>query len=66
MGFNKKYLPPLMELKNRLAESPESIKYYWNADALIGPAESIDYIEHLWVEHQKNKLENQGSSTGET
>ena len=66
MGFNKKYLPPLQELKQRLADNPEAVKYYWNADALIGPSESVDYIQHLWEEHQKEILGNQGSSTGET
>lgn len=65
MGFNKKHLPALSELKKRLDENPESVKYYWNADALIGPSESVDYIQHLWEEHQKKTAGNQGSSTGE-
>jgi hypothetical protein len=47
MGFNKKYVRPLDELKKELEENPERLKYYIKADALIGPSESIQYIEDL-------------------
>jgi len=66
MGFNKKTLPSLRELKDMLRANPALVNYDWGADALIGPSESIDYIEHLWVEYQQNKLDIQSSSMGET
>lgn len=44
MGFNKKRLPPLEDLKKELADSPERIKSYMNADALIGPVDSANYL----------------------
>lgn len=44
MGFNTRYLPPLEELKILIKEQPEIVKYYLNADALIGSEESVDYV----------------------
>lgn len=52
MGFNKKYVPELEELKWRLAEYPESLKHYLNADALIGPSDSMRYLDEM-AEKQK-------------
>jgi hypothetical protein len=45
MGFNKKYLPSLEEFKKILENNPDYIKYCWKADALIGPKETLDFIE---------------------
>lgn len=47
MGFNKKYVKPLSEVKEELEIYPENIRYYLNAECLIGPKESIDYIYDL-------------------
>lgn len=58
MGFNKKYLPPLAELKKHLADYPETLKYYLNADALIGSRESIDYLDQLALELNSKKAKN--------
>jgi hypothetical protein len=56
MGFNKKYVPELEELKRRLAEHPESLRHYLNADALIGPVDSMRYIDEM-AEKQKKEEE---------
>jgi hypothetical protein len=56
MSFNKKYLPELKELKEYLDQYPENLRHYFNADALIGPEESIKYIDHLWKLQEKAKL----------
>jgi hypothetical protein len=56
MSFNKKYLPSLEELKEHLEKYPDNLKYYFKADALIGPSESIDYIDKLWKLQEKAKL----------
>ena len=47
MGFNKKMVPPLAELQKQLETSPNVINNYLRADALIGPSNSINYIETL-------------------
>lgn len=47
MGFNKIYVEDLEELKAELKEKPENLKYYAKADMLIGPSESIRYLEEL-------------------
>ena len=47
MGFNKKYVRPLSDVKEELTKYPENIRYYLNADCLIGSKESIDYIHAL-------------------
>lgn len=55
MGFNKKYVRKLEELKEELKNNPDSIIYYMNADALIGSKESIDYLDEFWVEYKKKQ-----------
>jgi hypothetical protein len=47
MGFNKKYVPSLTELQKELEKTPSAIKSYWRADLLIGPSDTISYIESL-------------------
>jgi len=56
MSFNKKYVRSLDELKEELEKYPDHLRYYVNADALIGPSESIDYIEKMWKLQEKAKL----------
>ena len=56
MGFNKKYVPELEELKRRLAEYPESLRYYLNADALIGPVDSMRYLDEMAEKQRKEAL----------
>jgi len=58
MSFNKKYLPSLEELKEHLEKYPETLSFYFKADALIGPPESIDYIDKLWKLREEAKLKN--------
>jgi hypothetical protein len=45
MGFNKKYLPSLEEIKKKEEKDPEYIRHLAKADALIGPTDSMDYVE---------------------
>ncbi len=47
MGFNKKRLPPLEELKAILENDPKRVETYLNADALIGPVDSANYLEEF-------------------
>lgn len=56
MSFNKKYVQSLDKLKEELEKYPEHLRYYVNADALIGPPESINYIEKMWKLQEKAKL----------
>lgn len=44
------------KLKEELEKYPEHLRYYVNADALIGPPESINYIEKMWKLQEKAKL----------
>ncbi len=45
MGFNKKILPKVEELKKIYKQDPDSyIRGIIKTDALIGPMESIDWI----------------------
>lgn len=57
MGFNKKYIPDLENLKDireRMNDDDYFLKIYlYNPDALIGPVESIDYLKEL-SNKQKN------------
>jgi hypothetical protein len=55
LGFNKKFVPALTELRKELARLPSAIENYWQADSLVGPSDSIKYIESLY----KSKNENQ-------
>jgi len=57
MGFNKKYVPELKKLKAQLDEYPENLKYYLNADALIGSAESMKYLDKLWEKQRKAEVQ---------
>jgi len=47
MGFNKKYVPTLEQLKTELEQYPKNLRYYLKSDALIGPADSIAYLKEL-------------------
>lgn len=55
MSFNKKIVPALTELRKELARLPSAIKNYWQADALIGPSDSIRYIESLYNSKNENQ-----------
>jgi hypothetical protein len=57
MGFNKKFIPELEDLK-KIQESFGDDKrfldmYYFKPDALIGSKESVDYLEQM----AKRKIE---------
>ena len=56
MSFNKKYVPSLDELKEELEKYPGNLRYYFNADALIGSSESIAHLDKLWKLQEKAKL----------
>ncbi len=48
MSFNKKYVRELPDLIEELEKYPDNLNYYMNADFLIGPPESLDYIYAMW------------------
>jgi len=53
MGFNKRYVPELkeLELKRKTVGDDMFFKIYIaNPDALIGPTESMDYINKFGIE----------------
>jgi hypothetical protein len=57
MGFNKKILPELDTLKEWFDYDSESlIRSVYKADALIGPSESIEWIQQ--------KIKEYGESNG--
>ena len=50
MGFNKRYVPEVKELKKTLLEKGSNWFYkiyVTSPDALIGPSESIEFIEEF-------------------
>ena len=54
MGFNKRYLPELEDLKRKRIELGDAFfykMYVTSPDAVIGPTESIDYINRFNKEH---------------
>jgi hypothetical protein len=57
MGFNKRYLPDLAELKSireRMNDDSRFLEIYlYKPDALIGPTESMEYLHKLEREIQK-------------
>jgi hypothetical protein len=57
MGFNKRFVPELEDLKERLSMIGSTMFYkiyVTSPDALIGSPESIDYIDTFSTEHNKN------------
>ena len=58
MSFNKKYVSDLDKLKEELEKYPDNLNYYMNADSLIGPTESLDYIYMLWNRRENENLKN--------
>jgi len=61
MGFNKRYLPELVDLKEIRIEFSDDKKflesYLYKPDAIIGSTESMDYIKLVEKEHEKRKNE---------
>jgi|688.fasta_scaffold05639_23 hypothetical protein len=61
MGFNKRYIPKIDDLK-KIQETIQDDKkfldlYYFKPDALIGSKESVDYLEELARQNEeKNGL----------
>jgi hypothetical protein len=61
MGFNKRYIPKIDDLK-KIQETIQDDKkfldlYYFKPDALIGSKESVDYMEELARQNEeKNGL----------
>ena len=50
MGFNKRYLPELEDLKRKRIELGDDFfykMYITSPDAVIGPSESINYLEEF-------------------
>lgn len=55
MGFNKRYVPELKVLSNNLFEMGSDDfyrKYVVSPDALIGPSDSIEFIEEFAREYE--------------
>lgn len=63
MGFNKLYLPEVTDLQKSLdRDGKENFEGFWvrrylNADAVIGPSESMDFIKQFMIkEDEKNSI----------
>lgn len=59
MGFNKKYLPPLEEVKKILSENADYLDSFEKADAWIGSAETADFLQ----EEIRKKYESEDSQS---
>jgi hypothetical protein len=66
MGFNKLFIPELETLKERLKEMGNEefgklwVSRYLKADAIIGPADSMDFIKQfINMEHNDSKKADQ-------
>jgi len=60
MGFNKRYVPEVKELKKTLLEKGSNWFYkiyVTSPDALIGPSESIKFIEEFQKNNKINKTD---------
>jgi|AOAMet1_03_M0_10_1038530.scaffolds.fasta_scaffold08628_2 hypothetical protein len=60
MGFNKRYVPEVKELKKTLLEKGSNWFYkiyVTSPDALIGPSESIEFIEEFQKNNKINKTD---------
>jgi len=62
MGFNKRYLPELEVLRERRSNYKTNEDFYYatvgKADALIGPSESIKFLDEIYkeiIEKEKNE-----------
>lgn len=58
MGFNKRYVPEVVELKKALLKNGSNWFYkiyVTSPDALIGPCESIEFIEKFQKNNKINK-----------
>lgn len=62
MGFNKRYLPDLETLKERRKEYSSDKDFYiatvGKSDALIGPEESLDFLDSIYKKIIKEKDDN--------
>lgn len=61
MGFNKRYLPELVDLKEIREEYGNDKKfletYLYKPDAIIGSTDSMDYVRLIEKEYEKRKNE---------
>jgi hypothetical protein len=62
MGFNKRYIPDLETLKERRKRYENDEEFFkatvGRSDALIGPPESIDYLDSIYEEITKKRDDN--------
>ncbi len=61
MGFNRKVLPNLTEFKKRLEDDPKMLDRIMMADSVSGPTETIEYLEHLIEEKNREKKDKKES-----
>lgn len=61
MGFNKRYLPELVNLKGIREEYGNDKKfletYLYNPDAIIGSTDAVEYVKSIEKEYEKRKNE---------
>lgn len=57
MGFHKRYVPELKEVKkqHKEMELEDFVNYYTKPDALIGNAESMDFIHKIVKKYYKSQ-----------
>jgi len=61
MGFNKRYLPELVDLKEIREEYDDDKKfletYLYKPDAIIGSTDSMDYVKSIKEDYEKRENE---------
>ena len=55
MSYTHKYLPELDILKQILSDNPNQITHYVKYESLIGPIESVNYLNKQINEYHNSK-----------
>jgi hypothetical protein len=65
MGFNKKYLPDLSDLKSIRDQYKDDKRflhiYLYSPDAIIGPSDSMEYLKSIDKTYNQNEKESNKS-----
>ena len=68
MGFNKRYIPDLETLKERRKEYTNDEDFLnsvvGKSDALIGPVDSMSFLDEIYEKIKKNKNDSPNRESG--
>jgi hypothetical protein len=56
MSYSHIHLPKLDELKKQLENNPDSIVYYTKYESVIGPCDSVAFLEDQYREYKIKQL----------